>query len=496
MRGRYQVCDRVDLAGAHGAGQQKNLEKAIKVLEQGVKKHPGNADIHYNLGVDLGRSGRLDEAAAAYRKAIKLDSSLYRAHYNLGALFGKQGKLDEALAAFHQAIKIKPDFAEGYCNLGVVLAKQGKLDDAIKAYQQAIRCNPGLAKAYHNLGLVLREKGRLDDAIEAYKNAIRYKPDYALAYNNLGACLYKHDRLEEAVEAFRKAVALQPQFPDPYHNLGWMYSKLGMLDDALRAFEQGIKLESRPKAFLRLGIVLYEQRRLDEAESRFRQAARPGPDSMAAHYNLGLVLREKGDIESALAAFQQAQGLSTNPEIARRIEECRRSIELAGSLKGRLGRKLVVPDAKDKVILARLHHSRKHYLTSAQLWKEAFTADPKLQEEDEDGSYLRRAAAAAALASAGDGVEKIDAAGRRKWCRTAIQWLRTGLSQQEALLGSEEDGARYQVIWMLRMWKQDPRLRAIRDEEQLKQLPDSDREEIRVFWADVDSLLARSLQKD
>ncbi len=116
-------------------------------------------------------------SVTVFTRAIEVTSNNWLAHANLGVALGKEGKLNEALAQFSDAVAIRPDYADAYNNMGIVLAMQGKTSDAHARFSEAIRYNPDHVNARYNLGLILTQEGRLDDAAAQYAEVLRLKPD-------------------------------------------------------------------------------------------------------------------------------------------------------------------------------------------------------------------------------------------------------------------------------------------------------------------------------
>ncbi|MBD2121084.1 tetratricopeptide repeat protein [Trichocoleus sp. FACHB-262] len=58
-------------------------------------------------------------------------------HYQIGVALGRQGKLDKAIEEFQEALDLAPDSAETHYNLGVALSKQGDVDQGLDHLQQA-----------------------------------------------------------------------------------------------------------------------------------------------------------------------------------------------------------------------------------------------------------------------------------------------------------------------------------------------------------------------
>ena len=122
--------------------------------------------------------------------------------------------------------------------------------------------------------VVLEEKGDYTAAAKSYRDLLSRHPDSALLWTNLGNANVQLGRRSEAEDDFRKAIDADPKSRDAMNNLAWL---------------------------------LYQQKRLDEAETFARKAASMnGPDSYLVLDTLARVLAAKGDCTGAQAAFNQA----------------------------------------------------------------------------------------------------------------------------------------------------------------------------------------------
>ncbi|HEY6141099.1 MAG TPA: tetratricopeptide repeat protein [Thermoanaerobaculia bacterium] len=122
--------------------------------------------------------------------------------------------------------------------------------------------------------VVLEEKGDYAAAAQSYRDLLSRHPGSALLWTNLGNANVQLSRRGEAEEDFRKALDVDPKSRDAMNNLAWL---------------------------------LYQQKRLDEAETFARKAASiNGPDSYLVLDTLARVLAAKGDCAGAQAAFNQA----------------------------------------------------------------------------------------------------------------------------------------------------------------------------------------------
>lgn len=122
--------------------------------------------------------------------------------------------------------------------------------------------------------VVLEEKGDYAAAAKSYRDLLSRHPDSALLWTNLGNADMQLGKRGEAEIDFRKALDADPADRDAMNNLAWL---------------------------------LFQQKRLDEAETFARQAASlHGPDSYLVLDTLARVLAAKGNCSEAQAAFQQA----------------------------------------------------------------------------------------------------------------------------------------------------------------------------------------------
>ncbi|MGD0090514.1 MAG: tetratricopeptide repeat protein [Planctomycetota bacterium] len=296
---------------------QRNGDYAspVAMWTQVVEQRPTHSRAHYNLGLELSRAGRLEEAIAEYRKAIEIRPDYADAHTNLGNALGKAGQLEEAIAHQRKAIEIKPDFAEAHYNLGNALDKLGQPEEAAAAYRNALKFAPNDAETHNNLAVVLEKLHLFDDAISHAREAARLKPESEAPQIILGKALAGAGRREEAFAAYRKALEISPALTDVRYRLGLLLDEAGRQAEARACFQQ--LLAAKPAFASDLndhGIALAKAGRRDEAISQFKLAAQVKPDFANAYNNLGNALDEAGRQEEAVAAYKQA--LQLQPDYA------------------------------------------------------------------------------------------------------------------------------------------------------------------------------------
>ena len=88
---------------ATAALQTGDLRRAVALLEQAVASHPGNANLHKNLGIAYRAAGEAQRALAAFTRAVELKPDQVAALFNQAGLLHELGRDDEALTSFIRA---------------------------------------------------------------------------------------------------------------------------------------------------------------------------------------------------------------------------------------------------------------------------------------------------------------------------------------------------------------------------------------------------------
>jgi tetratricopeptide (TPR) repeat protein len=260
-----------------------------------------------------------------YEATLEKNPVCWLAHNNLGVALGKAGRIRDAIEHCKRAIELNSDCIEAYNNLGLALAKADRSGEAIEVYQQALRLKPNYPEAHNNLGLSLDQTGRPLEAIEHYEKALALKPDYPEAHNDLGLSLVHTDRPEDAIKHYEKALQLKPDYPEAYFNLGSVFAQTGRFQQAIKCFQQAIRFKPDYfEAYNNLGNALVISGRLQEAIAQYRQAIGLKPDFANYYFNLAMTYaglhRSAESINAARKALELARS-QRQTALAEQIEE-------------------------------------------------------------------------------------------------------------------------------------------------------------------------------
>lgn len=238
---------------------------------------------------------------------------------------------------------------------------EGKPQEAVAKLQRVIDRDPEIPEAYNILGNVHAESGERAKAVAAYREALALDPQYKPALFSLALSFKEMGRLDEAAIGFERILELDPHASQASFLLADIEIDRQRFDEVHAILERVTTTNDRERAL----VHHLEARRhlgrdeIDAAESELRRAIEIDPKLPTAHYDLGLVLEERGAADAALEAYTQ--------EIAIAPESFRSHFNLA-KLLGDGGRHAEMMDHLEKAIDANPDFAVGHlYLANAYL---------------------------------------------------------------------------------------------------------------------------------
>ena len=166
---------------------------------------------------------------------------------------------------------------------------------------------------------LLAGSDKADQLREAMESDLRRHPGDPYASAKLGGLLISEGRATEAIPLLRQGLeGSTAQSSERYElllHLGLALTESDP-DEAMASYRQAldIPLDTRITLGARLNLAarLMEQDQLDEAIQLTQTATQRAPEVALGWYNLGLMLRKKGEIASALDAYGRSLALDPN----------------------------------------------------------------------------------------------------------------------------------------------------------------------------------------
>jgi Flp pilus assembly protein TadD len=175
---------------------------------------------HDNLGVELDRRGRSEEAIAQYRETLRIkpgdriaESNLAQATFDKGERLFHTGKEDEAFASFSESLQLRPRNAMARTYLGLVFLNRQQVPPATAQFRTALDIDPALPRAHVGMGVALAYAGKDVEARRALEQALRLDPTNLEAHFDLGMVLASLGDRSGALRELDTVLKIQPSYP-------------------------------------------------------------------------------------------------------------------------------------------------------------------------------------------------------------------------------------------------------------------------------------------
>eukprot|EP00656_Telonema_subtile_P051861 TRINITY_DN707_c0_g1_i1.p1 TRINITY_DN707_c0_g1~~TRINITY_DN707_c0_g1_i1.p1 ORF type:complete len:699 (+),score=142.19 TRINITY_DN707_c0_g1_i1:88-2184(+) len=277
-------------------------------------------------GIALKDKGDLDGALAVYDRALEMDPHYHHAHIGRGNALQVKGDLEGALTSYDKALKIEPNSHHAHVGRGNALQVQCEWDEALAAYDKALRIDSRSPHAHNGRGNVLQDQGNLEEALAAYDKALELDPSSYHAHNGRGNVLQDTGELEAALAAYDRALEIKPTSYRAQTNRADLLQHMQEIkvDEELASNNERDGVEptrARVMILLRCGRAMKDKGDLDGALKAYDRALQIDPNYHHAHNSRGNVLHAMGHLQCALAAYDRALELEPNSHHARSNRE-------------------------------------------------------------------------------------------------------------------------------------------------------------------------------
>ena len=198
---------------AEGAGRPRAAEAILRDM---IRSRPDSADLYYNLGNNLSRQGRDEEALDAWAAALDRNPSHLAALVNSSIVLARAGEFGEAERRCRRVLEVDPHHPGALSTLGSVAALAGRRAEARRWFRRALAQEPEHAGHHDSIAQVLAADRRFEEAIRHYRIAVAKEPLQDGYRLGLAATLASIDRLEESWAVVHEGRRLGVSLPDHF----------------------------------------------------------------------------------------------------------------------------------------------------------------------------------------------------------------------------------------------------------------------------------------
>ncbi len=248
---------------------QGKHKEAIAILEDVVARNPSFADAWTQLGKALDRTGRPDEAIAAYKKTIEVAPMLVPGTaMSMAEVFLRMGRFDDSISHAELALPAHPsaarmlmaqvhlarrDFPAAEREAQALMADRDRRNDASVLLAQVRIAQRRLPEA----GVILDGVKQQADA-----EGKQVPPNFWFAR---GDTLARMSKFPEAEQSFREEIRLYPRNREAYVRLAVLQTLTGREGDATQTFEQMVRANPGESSYALAAETFRELKKPDAA---------------------------------------------------------------------------------------------------------------------------------------------------------------------------------------------------------------------------------------
>lgn len=220
---------------------------AIRLLQECIRKFPGNMEFPRRLSEAYLQSGKSEEALNQFNKLIEADSNNFEALYEKGILLAELKDTVQAIRSLEKAYTLQP-----LQLVGVSLANlyaETKNNRVLELCDDLISKDTAreLTDAVFIKGIYFTNTHQTDQALEQFEECINRDWKFTEAYIEKGIILFKDNNIDEALKTFALAAKVSNTYPDAYYWMGRCYESIGKKEEARDNYLRALALDKNFK---------------------------------------------------------------------------------------------------------------------------------------------------------------------------------------------------------------------------------------------------------
>ena len=287
--------------------QSGDLQGAVRGYLAILATHPARVDVRSNLGAAYSALGKYEDAIDQYKRALVIDPQNYAIRFNLAMAYYKAAWFTEAAAELERFLAAAPNTPQT-TNARLVLAdcqiRIGEYKKVIEGLSPLAEADSANRTVAYLLGSALIGDNQLNKGQEIIDRVFR-DDDSAEAHLLMGSILLVADDAQGALKEVQRALELNSKLPGVQAWHGRVLMRLGDTEKAKAAFRTELASNANDfEANLYLGILLRQDKQLDEAASHLQRATQLRPREQYARYHLAAVYAAAGKPSDALPLLE------------------------------------------------------------------------------------------------------------------------------------------------------------------------------------------------
>lgn len=302
-----------------------NFVQAVENYKKVIELDPQSPEPHVSLGELYFRNRNLNDSEAEARTAIKLNNDSIGGHRLLGRILattglsgaGNKEKIQEAIVQFLEVVRLDKNDAEGWKILGSLYSTQGDSEKALDAYQNLISTGLASFPDLFEMARLYHSKNQFREAAQAARQAFEQSDNNPQAGFLLADSLLRSGQTAEAIEIFKSVIKDNPNSLGLTLGLAEALLFAGNYDEATTYLNKVLENDAKNlRALNLLSKVQRRQGKRQEAITTLKKAleGQDVSESLEIQFELAETYEEMGQIDNAVAAYDEAFNALSNPD--------------------------------------------------------------------------------------------------------------------------------------------------------------------------------------
>lgn len=273
----------------------------------------------YRKGERYRQFGELSAAEEALVAAVEEDSAFAEAWNLLGLVYQQAWDLEKARRSFIKAANLKPQWIEPLLHLGMLEFSMGLYDEAFDTLQKYSNVGGEDLEALLTFAKAASHLGKCKAVLKITSRVLDIDDDIYEAWELRGICQAKTSRYNAACISLNMAIELHPGSLIALNMVGSLCYEAGNYERACDFYRSSLDYdENQPEIIFRYGTSLWFVERWIDAVPYLETYTISTPEDPRGWNNLGVVLREKGEVKRAMECYNRALVLDPGLEITLR----------------------------------------------------------------------------------------------------------------------------------------------------------------------------------
>lgn len=186
---------------------------AVRLLEEKIGDSASRRpDFYFVLAALYQEEGETVKAGEVFEKAMAAFGDEAEVHYEYGLFLERSGDGDGAMARMQAVLEKDPDHASALNYIGYTWAERNtNLEQALEYIQRAVALRPRDGYIRDSLGWVHYKLGNLDRAVAELETAVQLTGHDPVILEHLGDVYLRAGRMQEAANQYEQALSLYRQ---------------------------------------------------------------------------------------------------------------------------------------------------------------------------------------------------------------------------------------------------------------------------------------------